>query len=300
MGGYESSWSATQETRINTERWVTAALFGFSLWGVVSNSWLILIGVGLVMTTHIRARALNQDDEQRAQRRIFLTNPIIEIGSVVVVFYLIATVVREYRPVVIADPLVGYAGAAIVLSLLFLLIERFSTGEYFAWWGERAIENAEDDTDGFWTFVASWCFKLSDREFSTEDMRRIRSRQRLVPGRFTPGGWRQQPPTPEWSWAFTFIRWLVSAGRVFAFFFGIIIIMMMGYSSVAAWALTTFVYVASSVLADNIKYIYHYQPLRDGYQAVPTRESWIDALVQLTRQYWVATVLSFSVVWIVL
>lgn len=296
MDKHGQPWFNSQLISIDTERWVTAALFGITLWGGVSNKWLVLVGFVLVITSHVRSRAINLADEQRARRRIFQTNPIIENGSVVIVLSTVATVVRQHRPNIIADPIIAYSVTVGTLGILILLIERFSTGEYFAWWGERALENAEPDMDKFWTFIAAWCFKLSAREFSRKEVRRIRSRQRHLPETFNPIGLKRNPPTPERSWILTFAGWLVSVGRALVFVVGFTILTVVGYNGVTAVALTVFVLFTSSFLADQIKYIYFYQLLRDGFKTVSADDTMPERFIQMSREYWIATLLSFGII----
>lgn len=297
MAVQESTGSTRYQKQLEDEGKLADLFFAFSLSGLVLNPLVIVFGIGLWLTSFVRSRVVNHEDAKQAGRTMFVSSPLLIQLSIVITYFTIATIVHRFLPTNMAGQVLAYAGVFFVVSLLVLVIEHWAIGEYFYWWGNRAIEQAGENMDGFWAYVAHQCFKFSNYEPSKSEKRKMWSRQRSTPGPFTPTNWQTTSPTPELSWILTIIAWLANFGHGLAFLTGLLFFLYNGFGLAVATILTSVVFFASSFLSDQIKYFYFYWPLRDGVSRYESGESTVDRSVIEARSHWFSTLLSFVILW---
>lgn len=266
--------------------------FGLALSNLIVSPIVVLFGGCLWLVGFVRSRAVNHRHENRIERTLFLTNPLIEIFSVVITFFSIANFVNNFLPdAPTIDRVLVYAGACFLLFGVIALFEHYF-GEYLEWWSDRAAENDAPSSDGFWTYLAVLCSNLSRVETTPEDRRRERSQQRLIPRSYAP----PDPPDPQLSWILTVIRWLISPGRLLSFAIGFVVFSSEGFGLSLSVSLAVLILLSAAVLTDQIKYLYFYWPFRDGHLIEGDSNQLRDRLIMTLRGYWVTTSLGVIIV----
>lgn len=192
----------------------------------------------------------------------------------------------------------AFAGLCLLVAIILIAAESLFVREYFAWWGDRALEKAQPDEEaGFWEFAASHCYRLSDRDQEEAEINQIRSRQRKTSDPYVPLAWNHNPPDPELTWMITIVEWLFSSGRLLTVLVGLALFELAGFSFIDALGLTLVVYFAASLLADQIKYYYFYWPLRERTEPEVNATTFGERFVMTLRCYWISTILAVCIVW---
>lgn len=302
MATEQDGWRDSQNKRIRVETLLTGVILALvSVWSF-SNPFMLGMFVVLASLQLIRSRALNTDDKEFEKRRFRITNPILVQGSILVVYYSIFRgLQRTHHAGTFSETILWFTLICIGISLGILLMEWFGHAEYFEWWKDRAEEKATEDDTGFWRYIACKCKAVSPiattpAEYEIQ-MRQVRSKTRLVEGSYQPLPSAQNPPEPEWSWLKPILREARAWQRWLPIVVGVGFFLAQGFGWWSALLWSTGVWFASSLLADHIKYLYAFRPVRDGYYEFPSPKTMPGRILREAGSYWMSTVLVFIMMW---
>lgn len=302
MATERGGWLNSQDKRIGVEEALTGAVLVFAFLWTFQNWVMLGAGLWLFSLQFIRRRALNTEDEAHAKRVFRVTNPFLVLPSILVVYF---SLLRGLQLIpytrTFSETIFGFIALCVVVSLAILVIEDLGHGEYFEWWAARAEKKAENDDTGMWERVAWESRQLSPIALSPEEAetqtRQLRAKTRSLDGPYQPLSNIHSPPTCDWSWLKALWREARTWRRLLPIVVGITFFTAQGFGGWSALAWSLGVWFGSSLLADHIKYLYAFHPVKEGTYQLPNNGTMFQRFLQLVGSYSAANLLVFLLLW---
>jgi hypothetical protein len=304
MVAEHSEWLVSQQKRIGYESVITGTIVGLTFLAGYSNVQLLFVGTVLFLLLLMRYRAVNIGDEQHAIRVLTCTTPILVLGSLGVVYYTILRTVIIHSPTItVLGDMAVFAVVGVVLAIAILLVEYTASLEYFEWWKDRALEKADNDETGLWLNISKGINQLSpvavSKPESEKKTRKLRAKKRVREGIYRPPPSVRNRRGWKWSWLKPIVKEAFTWRRLLPISVGGLFFSTQGFSLLLSLACSLFVWFASSLLADHIKYLFYFRPLRDGHYTSPSAKSFVGRILNETESYWSANLLVFVLLWLI-
>lgn len=299
-----NEWYDSQEKRMGQETILTGVLIGLAFidgWSIET----LIPAATLLLVQHSRNRAVNTEQQGFAERRLFVTNPILVLGSLTLLYSTIVRGVKQTgQTTTFPGDVAAFSVVCILLSLSILVAEHYGNSKYFEWWSKRAENRDKKEGDGFWTWVAVKAKQISPIQRPEGEIERrkkkTRAHQRNISEPFEPLASEYNPPSFKLSYLGTLGRELINWKRLLPIAVGVSFFHVHGFGFWTALAWSMLVWFASSLLADHIKYWYYSRPIRDGVFEEPAIETWKDRFFHEAQSYWTANLLAFVILWLML
>lgn len=298
-----NAWYESQQKRMGREAKLTEVLIVLASIVGLTNPPFIILAVVLLLVQHLRKSAVNTEQKVFAKHRLFITNPVLVLGSLTLVFYTLARGVQHMSPTTtLIGDVAAFSVLCIVLALAILFVEHYGNSQYFEWWSKRAQDRDPGEGNGLWTWVAIQFKQLSPIEESETEIKwskkKSRARQRYLQKSFKPSAIEYNPPSFELSYFVTISREMLNWKRSLPIVTGAIFFGVHGFGAWFGLAWSVLVWFGSSLLADHIKYWYYFRPVQDGFFEAPAIETWKDRVVYEAQSYWTANLLAFIILWV--
>lgn len=303
MTNEDREWYESQKKRLKREAgllgiltFVVGFIFGQAHWPIFALCIILLLIEG------IRRRAVNGEDREGSKKKLAETSPILVLGTLVVVFYIIShsVILIGYSTVLIGH-VITFSLICLASGIVIMLVEHYPNGAYLDWWSERAMEKANREGQKFWIWIAAgfkWSSptEITEKEKERSDKKR-RALQRSNPESFKITGSLSNPPSFEIGYIWTVLSEMKQWRRSLPIILGTVFLAFQGITLPLAFLGSLIAWFGSSVLSDNLKYWYFFRPVHDGFMERPKENTWKQRFLYQGQSYWVSNTLALVTIW---